>query len=331
MRTAQFSCLITVLTAMSLTAIPAGQVWAKNETPQAQPGAAAGRPTTGRATTAKDLFVTADQFCVNPSVELLNPKTNKPVGTITNGLICPYSVTFDAKGNLYVADLGYTPTGVDIDSGDIVIYAPSASTPTSTLLHGAGLVTATGIVSVTTDKHGNVYGGTSINYGQQNGGYSTPAVVMWPAGNPEPHVVCLTDSPHSNIASVAVDSKGNLFFVSDSSVVECAAPMGTEHVLNGVGGAAVAIDTHDNLLYSLPGSGTISVSAPPYSSVTRTIGAGLMNPTDIKLNKTNTQAYVADNGLGQFITIDYQTGAVVSSVAIPGIQSAVKPPNAINK
>jgi DNA-binding beta-propeller fold protein YncE len=56
-----------------------------------------------------------------------------------------------------------------------------------------------------------------------------------------------------------------------------------------------------------------------------------MNPTDIKLNAKNTQVYVADNGLGQFITIDYQTGAVVSSVSIPGIQSAVKPPNAINK
>jgi hypothetical protein len=316
---------------MSLTAIPAGQVWAKNGTPQAQPGAAAGGPTKGRATTAKDLFVTADQFCVNPSVELLNPKTNKPVATITNGLICPYSVTLDAKGNLYVADLGYTPTGVDIDSGDIVIYAPGASTPTSTLLHGAGLVSATGIVSVTTDKHGNVYGGTSINYGQQNGGVALPSVVMWPAGNPEPHVVCTAESRTANIASVAVDSKGDLFYTSDSSVSECAAPMGTQHVLNGVGGAAVAIDTHDNLLYSLPGFGTISVSAPPYSSVTRTIGAGLMNPTDIKLNAKNTQVYVADNGLGQFITIDYQTGAVVSSVAIPGIQTAVKPPNAINK
>ncbi len=330
MRTAQFSCLITVLTAMSLTAIPAGQVWAKNETPQAQPGAAAGRPTTGRATTAKDLFVTADQFCVNPSVELLNPKTNKPVGTITNGLICPYSVTFDAKGNLYVADLGYTPTGVDIDSGDIVIYAPSASTPTSTLLHGAGLVTATGIVSVTTDKHGNVYGGTSINYGQQNGGHSMPSVVMWPAGNPEPHVVCSGASQRANIDSVAVDSKGNVVYASDNQVAECA-PSGVQHVLNGVGGPVVAIDTHDNLLSSISGSGTISVSAPPYSSVTRTIGAGLMNPTDIKLNATNTQVYVADHGLGQFITIDYQTGAVVSSVAIPGIQSAVKRPNAINK
>lgn len=330
MRTAQFSCLITVLTAISLTAIPAGHVWAKNGTPQAQPGAAAGRPTKGPATVGNDLFVTADQFCANPSVELFNPKTYKQLGTITNGIICPYSVTLDAKGNLYVADLGYTPTGVDVDSGDIVIYAPGASTPTSTLLHGAGLVTATGIVSVTTDKHGNVYGGTSINYGQQNGGHSMPSVVMWPAGNPEPHVVCSGASQRANIDSVAVDSKGNVVYASDNQVAECA-PSGVQHVLNGVGGPVVAIDTHDNLLSSISGSGTISVSAPPYSSVTRTIGAGLMNPTDIKLNATNTQVYVADHGLGQFITIDYQTGAVVSSVAIAGIQSAVKRPNAINK
>jgi hypothetical protein len=319
MRNAQFACLFACLAAIPLALLPAENVWA-----------AAGRPTKGRAAAGNDLFVTADQFCVNPSVGLLNPKTYKQVGTITNGIICPYGVTLDAKGNLYVADLGYTPTGVDIDSGDIVIYAPGATTPTTTLLHGAGLVSATGLVSVTTDKHGNVYGGTSINYGQQNGGESIPSVVMWPAGNPEPHVVCPGPSQRANIDSVAVDSKGNVVYASDKQVAECA-PSGVQHVLNGVGGEAVAIDTHDNLLSSISGSGTIGVSAPPYLSVTRTIGAGLMTPTDIKLNAKNTQVYVADHGLGQFITIDYQTGAVVSSVAIPGIQSAVKPPNAINK
>jgi len=331
MRSGQFACLMSGLAAIPLALLPVENVWAAGAAPPSAPGSTAGRPTPkGRATAGNDLFVTADQFCVNPSVELLNPKTYKQVGTITNGIICPYSVTLDAKGNLYVADLGFTPTGVDIDSGDIVIYAPGATTPTTTLLHGAGLVSATGLVSVTTDKHGNVYGGTSINYGQQNQGHSIPSVVMWPAGNPEPHVVCSGASQRANIDSVAVDSKGNVVYASDNQVAECA-PSGVEHVLNGVGGAAVAIDTHDNLLSSILGSGTISVSAPPYSSVTRTIGTGLMTPTDIKLNATNTQVYVADHGLGQFITIDYQTGAVVSSVAIPGIQSAVKRPNAINK
>lgn len=283
---------------------------------------------------AKYLYATASgRACASNSVQLFNAKTYKPVGTITSGIDCPNGITLDAKGNLYVANLGPPDEINQVDIGNIAVFAPGNTTPTTILTGGGALVSAEGLTTVTVDRRGNVYAGAGPTIRSQQ----TPTgVVMWPAGNTsEPYFIGGGgDVGNTGEFSIAVDSKGNVFDADGNIVRERFKSKSfpwTPLQITTTRTIALAVDKQDNLLIGDLTTGMIDVWAPPYQSVTRTVGSGLVEPTDIKLNADNTLLYVSDTAAGKMIVFNYQTGEVVTSVSIPQVWSAVKPPNSVNK
>ncbi|MBV9263117.1 MAG: hypothetical protein JO324_02270, partial [Candidatus Eremiobacteraeota bacterium] len=65
---------------------------------------------------------------------------------------------------------------------------------------------------------------------------------------------------------------------------------------------------------------------PPYTSVTRTIGSGFSGAINVKLNKKNTLAFVADYGNNTVTIVNYVTGA---NVTVLGRANGVVSPRAV--
>ena len=267
----------------------------------------------------KDLYV-ADP--ANTAVELLANGTYKKVGSISNGITFPAGDFLDKKGNLYVAN-------ATSSLPNIVEYAPGGTSPSFT--YNASMFDPTG---VRVDAAGNVYeadyhGGFVNEYAQGVNAVLHSCPVSLPAG-------------------VAVDASGDVFVDSLSStrftliyeyiggLIKRGHPYRCQPTTLGaapVFGGGMALDNNNDLVVCDQYASAVYIIDPPYSSITRTLGSGYVDPYDVTLNKSNTLAFVTDLGLDEVFVYDYKTNTLVTTLgsgnglAVP--YSAVDGPNAV--
>jgi hypothetical protein len=218
----------------------------------------------------------------------------------------------DKQGNLYVANR-FTPS--------VTEYAPkNLEAPSFTYTAGMSFPTV-----VTSDRHGNLYEGdisSGLNEYFQGINY---AVLSCP-------------TPYA-ILGIAVDSKGEVFAELATTygppfLVEL--PSGLSNCSNGIAlGAAptakggIALDSNGNLLVA--DGANVDVIAPPYGSITRTIGSGFTGAVSVHLNKTNTRAFVTDASNRTVTVVSYPSGTNLTVLGSSnGLVSPVASVDALN-
>ncbi|MBV9262816.1 MAG: hypothetical protein JO324_00740 [Candidatus Eremiobacteraeota bacterium] len=232
----------------------------------------------------------------NGVVKILSNTYYRELGTITTGITAPVAATLDQLGNLYVANQS---------PGSIAEYAPGATSPSFT--YTAGITTPFGVA---VDNHGNVY---EVD--------ATGSINQYFQGFDHVAQACSVPGSGTAAVGVTVDSNNDVF-VGDynGSFATIQEYQGGLHGCNptafsfGVNGVATfAMDKNADLIFSDPLSGGgVFVVAPPYTSITRTIGSGFVQPLGVSLNKKNTLAFVADAKTGTVTVVNYQTGTNVT-------------------
>lgn len=120
---------------------------------------------------------------------------------------------------------------------------------------------------------------------------------------------------------VAVDKKGDVFvaytFASGGGggIIELNPGLSncSETVLgvslNTPGG--MALDRNNNIVVCEEGDSAVAIVDPPYSQIAGYLGSGYALPTDVKIDKANTLAYVTDYENQQVLVLDYPSGSTV--------------------
>ncbi len=121
----------------------------------------------------------------NNVVHLYDPNTPnaQPEGSITDGVEAPSGLAVDAKGNLYVNNIGNS------QGGDIAIYAPGKSKPRTT-------IKTTGYYGIAVDSKGDIFA-TSV----------AGSVYGYKPGAKKPFE---TIGGFTNPVGIAIDSKNNI-------------------------------------------------------------------------------------------------------------------------
>jgi hypothetical protein len=260
----------------------------------------------------RDLYVTDH---ANNDVVILANGTYKNVGSISSGINGPDGDILDKKGNLYVANYS---------GGNITEYAPGGTSPSFT--YNASM---TSPANVNVDGAGNVYeadsGGGLVNE------YAQGSNVVLHS--------CTLGSP----VGVAVDASGDVFVDTPTNIYEYIGGLikrghpyrcqpTTLGVTLGYAGGMV-LDSNNDLVVCDQNASAVDIIDPPYSSITRTLGSGYLDPFDVTLNKSNALAFVADVGLDEVFVWNYRTNILVATLgyrnglAVP--YSAVDGPNAV--
>lgn len=258
---------------------------------------------------SKLFFVTDADF---NAVFVLKSKTWKNVRSITDGLSGPYGVWVDRRGNLYVANR------LDVN---VLEYKPGATTPTFT--YDAGM---TAPVKVTVDGSGNVY------EADNNGGFVNEYAQ-------KSNSVMFTCHPGGFLGGVAVDGSGDVFVdyninsTGDARIAEYKGGLKgcNETVLaptlTYAGG--MALDKKNNLLVcDFTITGSVDVIAPPYGSITGTLGSGFGAPLEVTINKSNKQAYVTDGLNGVVQVLHYPSGSNI--VTLGAANGLIGPTGAVD-
>jgi hypothetical protein len=242
-------------------------------------------------------------------VELLKYRRWTSLGTISNGVNGPDGNWVDKNGNFYVANYA-NPNITEYDpSGNLMFtYSTGIADP----------------VDVTTDKVGNVYE-ADFNYTVSGGGY----VNEYAQGS---NTVAATCSQGGNVESVAVDKHGNVFVYYNNpsggaSITEYAGGLtgcnGTVLPISFGFAGGMAIDKQGDLVVCDQIAPAVDVIAPPYTSITSTLGSGWSDPFHVTIDKAGTQAYVADLAAADVQVLTYPGG---SSVATLGSANGLSSP-----
>ncbi|MBV8725915.1 MAG: hypothetical protein JO078_10140 [Candidatus Eremiobacteraeota bacterium] len=221
-------------------------------------------------------------------VDVLKNKSYAEIGSISDGGT-PFGVALDRSGNVYVANT----------AGRIDEFPPNSNTPSFT--YNAGMSSA---FEVTVDNHGDVFevDKSSINeyYQGVNQVLYTCSISPFPSG-------------------IAVDSNNDVFVGvggSDQILEFVGGLRGCNPTVLGVSIQAygMAVDKAGNLVVC--GPGTVDVIAPPYTSVTRTIGSGWVSPWTVAISRDNKYAFVTDINDSREVVqvVNYQTGANVTTL-----------------
>lgn len=123
------------------------------------------------------------------TISVYEPLGNTPVRTVTEGVVAPTSILFDAKDDLYVGN------GRFGDTGGVVVYGPLS---TRILRH---LQPREPIAALAMDAAGNLYAG------RVRGG-----VEVYAPGAESPSRTIT--AAVRNVGALAVDSKGNLYVLN---------------------------------------------------------------------------------------------------------------------
>jgi hypothetical protein len=90
------------------------------------------------------------------------------------------------------------------------------------------------------------------------------------------------------------------------------------------------VDPKGNLLICDAAASVVDIIAPPYASISGTLGQGLTDPVTVTINRPATQAYVVEAGRDVLVPT-YPGGAIIALLNIgsglAGPQSAVSSPN----
>jgi hypothetical protein len=251
-----------------------------------------------------------------PYVTLYNNKY-QVIQTLLYGLIQPFSVWFDNKENVYVANINRG------GCNGVYEFPPEGSAP---IFEYTGESCAP--FDVKTDKNQNVYvannwGNAVIEYAQQN---NTPIEYCNPLPSP---------------SAVAIDSSnGNVFvaYYNTAPIAEFAgglsgcsytnlSPFGSLGWISSITG--MLVDQKGNLVAVDGSHATVDIIPPPYTKIKAYIGRGVFKtPNQIALNKRQDLLFVADNGLGKVFLVKYPSGKIMhKSISSPGVTSVAAYPS----
>lgn len=258
------------------------------------------------------LYVTDNGKSEAAALDVIQYRSWVNVGSIPFGNVTPLGVWVDKNGNFYVAEASNTSSSSNVyeydSAGDLIFTYSSA----------LGLASA-----VTTDRRGNVY----VADNGWTGDFS-PHVAEFEQGVNE-SLSCPpvgTGSAHG----IAVDRQGDVFLTVDyssggASIVEYprgiikSRCVGTVLPIEpGPYGSfyGAAVDTQGNLLVASlsPYSASVDTIAPPYTSVTGSLGSGWSAPFDVTIDRAGTRAYVTDAGTKTVTILAYPSGAIIATL-----------------
>ncbi|HYL26426.1 MAG TPA: hypothetical protein VEW74_01260 [Candidatus Nitrosotalea sp.] len=235
------------------------------------------------------------------AVKILKNGSYREIGSITSGIANPDGIYLDKRGNLYV---------VNQSGPNITEYAPKSTVPSHA--YANNMLTPN---SVTTDAYGNVF---EADFGSGSGG----AVNEYYQGLDQAVRTCSPGSTaggNAGVFGVAVDPNGDVFVAyalpgsNGGAISEYpgglkGCPEQTLAISFGLP-TGIALDAAGDLVVPDAIGHAVDVVAPPYTSVSRTIGSGFTTPWEVTLSKDNNEAFVADRN-GETVTIvNYTTGA----------------------
>jgi hypothetical protein len=189
-------------------------------------------------------------------------------------------------------------------------------------------------IGVTTDKTGNVYE-ADFNYTVPGGGYVNEY-------KQKSNTVTATCSPGGSVEGVAVDKHGNVFVDYNLSAGGAAI---TEYVhgltasgcvgnvlpitLGFAGG--MAFDKQGDLVACDQTAPAVDIIAPPYTSVTGTLGSGWLDPFHVTIDMAGTRAYVTDNAAADVEVLNYPAGTVITTINSTSTSGIVDPSSAVDE
>lgn len=245
---------------------------------------------------ARDLYVSDIGY---NAVEILTNNRWKIVGAITDAIVEPDDSWVDRNGNLYVTDLAGSPSS----GPGVTEYNKSGS-----LVYKYGYDSYKP-VAVSTDGQGNVYTGDYYE-----------GVDEFAQQSDYPLLDCLL----RGVEGVAIDKSGDVFVDLNSSASGGGTILEYRGGLSGcdatVLGATLSfaggmvIDKRNDIIVCDQNAKTVDVIAPPYTSISRTLGSGYSDPLHVTINQKNDRVYVADVGAWDVQVLSYATGAKIATL-----------------
>ncbi|HUY32931.1 MAG TPA: PKD domain-containing protein [Pirellulales bacterium] len=219
------------------------------------------------------------------------PLATTPSATLT-GLSVPYTLAFDAHGNLFVANTG---------ANTVSEFAPGATTASATL---TGLSDPRALAF---DSSGDLYVANYVSNGTVSEfapGATTPSATLTGLSYPE---------------ALAFDSSGNLYVANNiGSTVSKFAPGATtaSATLTGLDRpSALAFDSSGNLFVANEAAGTVSEFAPGATTASATL-SGLSGPQALAFDSSG-DLFVANAG-GNTVS-EFTPGAATASATLTGL------------
>jgi len=217
------------------------------------------------------------------------------IGAITTGISSPAGNWVDKKRNFYVANF-FGPNVTEYASSGNLIFT-----------YSSGLKAP---VDVTTDRFGDVYATDFTNQ----------TITEYPQGRNFPLTCSLPEVPYG----VAVDKGGDVFVtqLASAEIVEYQSGLFKSGCTGAVlpvtvpGAYGIAIDPQGNLVVcSFASPAAVDIIAPPYTSITGTLGSGWGDPLYVTINKAGTQAYVSDQQKSYVVkVVSYPSGALLATL-----------------
>lgn len=283
-----------------------------NQAPQAVPSRLGRAVPAFRVSPDKDPFKNALYVADNNNdvITILANKNYRVLGTITDGISNPVSEAMDKRFNLYVANLS---------GADVTEYAPGTTSPSFTYNRNME-----DPLDVAVDRRGNIYESDDNGNIQQYTHDSNFVTMSCPYVS------------GSYASGLAVDANGDVFASYPGlGIYEYTGGLSgcNPTKLNDFTAYSIALDSNNNLVCTGGYAGTVFVLDPPYTTVTRTIGSGLKDPTAASLNKKNKFVFIADYGNKDVVVFKYETGAFVKELGaahgITGASAVVDAPSAV--
>jgi hypothetical protein len=241
-----------------------------------------------------------------PNVDILASRTWRQVGTIRNTYSNGGSWV-DGNGNLYVVD--DSPK-----SAKVLEYAPNTIKPK--FIYSKQLLEPS---NVETDRSGDVFvtdGSIVFEY---------PQGINWV----EASCGTRTSSSFGAARGVAVDGASNVWVSYQDFGTTVTYPPRLRPCVGEArqflpSAGDMAFDANDNLLVCDDKSGKIDILSPPsYDSIAGTFGSGYKRPIRIRINKSNTLAYVTDRSLKKVFVFSYPGGELQHTLGLRNPYSAV--------
>lgn len=234
-------------------------------------------------------------------VAIFDNHTFTETGTIgySDGIGSVDGVSFDDHGNFYVAEYA--------NAAILEYNHHTLTSPSFTYNSGIG-----NPVDVNVDKAGNVY---EADFGGQY-------VTEFAQGSNSAIAQCF---PGGEVEGVGIDKSGDVFVTYNNSST------GTGSIAEYVGGLSgcsetvlfsntfgflggMAVDKNGDLVVCDQTNIAVDIIAPPYTSVTGTLGSGYGSPFHVRISKTNKLAYVGDDVSAVVDVLDYPSGTLVQQL-----------------